>query len=90
VRQTRKGLENGRCPLCNKEKDAVHILPKCPETRTSEHLLSRKWKTINEETAYKKIINCISTVEIMNKGSYLYKTKCKLENRIKELQLDGE
>jgi hypothetical protein len=33
LRGTRKGSENGRCPLCNEKKDAVHILLKCPETR---------------------------------------------------------
>jgi hypothetical protein len=59
LRETRKGLENGRCPLCNEEEDAVHIPLKCPETRRlGEDLLSCKWQTINEETAYKKVINC--------------------------------
>jgi hypothetical protein len=43
LRGMRKGLEIGRCPLCNGEEDAVHILIKCPETRRlREHLLSRK------------------------------------------------
>jgi hypothetical protein len=37
----------------------------------------------NEEVAYKKIINCTNTLVIMNIGSYLYKIKCKRENRIK-------
>jgi hypothetical protein len=45
---------------------------------------------INEELAYKKIINCTSTVELSNLGIYLYKIKCKQENIIKELLLDGE
>jgi hypothetical protein len=26
LRGMRKGLENGRCPLCNEEEDAVHML----------------------------------------------------------------
>jgi hypothetical protein len=52
--------------------------------------MSRKWQRINPEVAYKKIINCTNTVEIWNLGGYLYKIKCKWENRIKELQLDGE
>jgi hypothetical protein len=43
LRGIRKGLEIGRCPLCNGEEDAIHILLKCPETiRLREHLLSRK------------------------------------------------
>jgi hypothetical protein len=49
-KETRKGLENGRSPptAYNEEEDTVHILLKCPETRRlREHLLSRKWQTIN-------------------------------------------
>jgi hypothetical protein len=91
LRGTRKGLGNGRCLLRNEEEDAVHILLKFPETRRlRKHLLSRKWQTINEEIAYKKMINSSNTLEIRNICSYLYKIKCKLENRIKESQLDGE
>jgi hypothetical protein len=91
LRGVRKGLETGRCPLCNGEGDAIHILLKCLEiSRLREHLLSRKWQIINEELAYKKIINCTNNVELRNLGRYLYKIKCKLENRIKEFQLDGE
>jgi hypothetical protein len=52
LRGARKGLENGRCLLCNDEEDGVRILLKGPETRTlREHVLSRKWLTINEEIA---------------------------------------
>jgi hypothetical protein len=86
----RKGLEIGRCPLCIREEDAVHILIKCPGTRRLREQLSRKLQIINEELAYKKIINCTNTVELRNLGRYLYKTKCKWENRIKEFQLHGE
>jgi hypothetical protein len=47
LRGTRKGSENGTCPLCNEEED-VHILLKCPEKiRLREYFLSRKWLTIN-------------------------------------------
>jgi hypothetical protein len=35
----------------------VHVLLKCPETRRlREHLLSRKWQTINEEIPYKILL----------------------------------
>jgi hypothetical protein len=55
-RGTRKGLEEGRCPLCNEHEDAVHILLKCPETRKlREQVLSRKWLTANEEIAYNEL-----------------------------------
>jgi hypothetical protein len=87
----RKGLVIGTCPLCNGEEDTVHILLKCPETRRlREHLLSRKWQVINEELAYKEIINCTNTVKLRNLGRYLCRIKCKWENIIKELQLDGD
>jgi hypothetical protein len=71
--------------------EAVYILLKCLETRTlRENPLSRKWQIINEELEYNKIINCTNTVELRNLGRYLYKIKSKWENRIKELQLDGD
>jgi hypothetical protein len=76
---------------CNGEEEAIRSLLKCPEaTRPREHVLSRKWQIINEELAYKEIINCTNTVELRNLGRYLYKIKCKWENRIKKFQLDGE
>jgi hypothetical protein len=53
-----------------------------------EYLLSRKWQIINEELAYKKIINVTNTIELRDLGRYLYKIKCKWENRIKEFQLE--
>jgi hypothetical protein len=91
LRGVRKGLEIGRCPLRNGEEGAIYILLKCPETRRMrEHLLSRKWQIINEELAYKKINICTNTVELRNLGRYLYKIKCKWENRIQQLQLQGE
>jgi hypothetical protein len=57
---------------------AIHILLKCTETRKlREHLLSRKLQIINEEIAYKKIINCTNTLELRNLGRYLYNIKSK-------------
>jgi hypothetical protein len=91
LRGIRKGLEIGRCPLRNGEEESMHILLKCPEARRlREHLLSRKWQTVNKELAYNKIINCTNTVELRNLGKYLYKIKYAWENRIKELHLGGE
>jgi hypothetical protein len=47
LRGIRRGLEVGRCPLCNGEEDAIHILLKCAETRRlREQLLRRKWQVI--------------------------------------------
>jgi hypothetical protein len=91
MRGMRKGLLIVRCPLCNGEEDTVHILLKCPETRRlREHFLSRKWQVINEELAYKEIINCTNIVKLRNLDRYLCRIKCKWGNIIKELQLDGD
>jgi hypothetical protein len=84
VERYKEELRDWTMPLCNGEEDVVRILLKCVETRRLRgHLLSRKWQIINEELAYMKIINCTNTVELRNLDGYLYKIKCKWENRIK-------
>jgi hypothetical protein len=86
LRGMRKGFEKGRCPLCSEEEDPVHILLKCSETRKwREQFLSRKWLRLNELIVLKKIINCNNSIELRNIGSYLYKIKCKWDNRIRNL-----
>jgi hypothetical protein len=83
LRGMRKGFEKGRCPICSEDEDAVHILLKCSETRKwREHFLSRKWLMLNEWIVYNKIINCTNIIELRNIGSYVYKIKCKWENKI--------
>jgi hypothetical protein len=42
----------------------------------------------NEWIAYKKIINCTNIIELRNTGSYLYKIKCKWENKIRNLSTE--
>jgi hypothetical protein len=82
----RKGFEKGRCPLCSEDEDAIHILLKCSETRKwREQFLSRKWLRLNEWIVFMKIINCTNIIELRNIGSYLYKIKCKWENKIRNL-----
>jgi hypothetical protein len=82
----RKGSEKGRCPLCSEDEDAIHILLKCSETRTwREQFLSRKWLGLNEWIVFKKRINCTNIIELGKIGSYLYKIKCKWENKIRNL-----
>jgi hypothetical protein len=86
LRGMRKGFEKGRCPLCSEEEDAIHILLKCSETRKwREQFLSRKWLRLSELIVLKKIINCNNGTEFRNIGRYLYKIKCKWENRIRNL-----
>jgi hypothetical protein len=82
----RKGSEKAQCLLCSEDKDAIHILLKCLETKKwREQFLSRKWLLLNEGIAYKKIINCTNITELRNIGIYLYKIKCKWENKIRNL-----
>jgi hypothetical protein len=50
-----------------------------------EQFLSRKWLRLNEWIVYKKIINCTNIIELRNIGNYLYKIKCKWENKIRNL-----
>jgi hypothetical protein len=86
LRGMRKGFEKGRCPLCSEDDDAIHILLKCSETRKwREQFLSRKSLMLNEWIAYKKLINYTNIIELRNIGIYLYKIKCKLENKIRNL-----
>jgi hypothetical protein len=86
LRGMRKGFQKGRCPVCSEDEDAVHILLKCSETRKwREQVLSRKWLRRNEWIVYKKIINCTNIIELRNMGSYLYKIKCKWDNKIRNL-----
>jgi hypothetical protein len=68
-------------PLYNGVEDAIHILLKCPETIKAERTPEQEMAD-NEEIA-------TNSVELRNLGRYLYKIKCKWENRIKEFQLDG-
>jgi hypothetical protein len=82
----RKGFENGICPLCNEEEDPIHILLKCSETRKwREQFLNRRWLRLNELIVLKKIINCNNSIELRNIVNYLYKIKCKWDNRIRNL-----
>jgi hypothetical protein len=82
----RKGFEKGRCPLCSEEEDPIYILLKCSEKRKwREQFLSRKWLKLNELIASKKIINYNNSIELRNIGIYLYKIKCKWDNRIRNL-----
>jgi hypothetical protein len=43
--------------------------------------MGRTWLNVNEEVTYKKIINCISAVELRNIGKYLHKIRREPENK---------
>jgi hypothetical protein len=60
------------------------LLLKCSETRKRrEQFFSIKWLVRNDEVAYKRLlINCTNVVELRDIGKYLYKIRCKWENKI--------
>jgi hypothetical protein len=41
------------------------------------------WLDINEDLAYRKIISCTNVNKIKSLGKYLFKTKCKWENKVR-------
>jgi HKD family nuclease len=65
-------------------EDAKHTLLKCSETKKwREKCVNSKWPNINEDLAYRKIINCTNVNKIKSIGKYLLKTKCKWENKVR-------
>jgi hypothetical protein len=54
----------------------------CPETKKWRmQFMNKKWLCINEELAYKKIVNCANIAYI---GEYLDKIKHKWESRVRK------
>jgi hypothetical protein len=84
TKRDRKGFERGRCPLCLGEEGAKHIILECCETKKwREKYVHSNWLNINEDLAYKKIISCNNATRLKAIGKYLFKTKCKWENKVK-------
>jgi hypothetical protein len=72
LRGIRRGVEKGRCPLCNEEENESHILLKRKEThRWREQFLNDKWLCINEEMQSQKITNANNVTEFKNLGKFL-------------------
>jgi hypothetical protein len=69
--------------MCSEEEDALNILLKCSETRKWRKIVLSKWLSVNEKVAYEGIINCTNAVELRNIEIYLYKIRCKWDNKIK-------
>jgi hypothetical protein len=75
--------DGGRFPLCRGVKNAIHILLKCPETKSWRYqFLSAGWLKINEEVAYRKIVGCNSIYKLMGLEKCLHRVRCKWENEI--------
>jgi hypothetical protein len=45
--------------------------------------VNNNWANINEDLVYKKIICCTNVNRIKLLGKYLFKVKCKLENKVR-------
>lgn len=71
LRLVRKGLAKGKCPLCSKDENAVHILLQFLEMELKEQLLNRKWLALNEKLTYKKIKNHTHALELRSTGIFL-------------------
>jgi hypothetical protein len=66
------------------EEGAKHIILECCETKKWwEKYAHSNWLNINEDLAYKKIISCNNASRLKAIGKYLFKTKCKWENKVK-------
>jgi hypothetical protein len=52
--------------------------------------LNSKFTGVNEDLAWKKIINCTKAESKGNIGKYLYKSRCKWENTIRNLDLRND
>jgi hypothetical protein len=84
LRGIRRGFERGRSPLCLGKEDAKYIVLKCFETKKwREEYVNSNWLNINEDLAYKKTISCINVNRVKALGKYLFKTKCKWENKVR-------
>jgi hypothetical protein len=84
LRGIRWGFERGRCPLCLGEEDAKHIILECCETnKWREKYVHSNWLNINEDLAYKTITSCNNANRMKALGTYLFKTKCKWENKVR-------
>jgi hypothetical protein len=85
LRGIRRGWEKGTCPLCRGNEDAKHILLSCPETKKWRmQFINKKWLCVNEELAYKKIVNCTNKAHVIHLGEYLDKVKHKWDSRMRK------
>jgi hypothetical protein len=54
-----------RCPICQEEEDAKRILLERRDTRNCRmNLMKDKWLNMNEEIAYRKLLNCTNKDQI--------------------------
>jgi hypothetical protein len=55
----------------------------CPDTKERRmKFMYKKWLYVNEELAYRKIINCTNKTHMINLGKFLDKVRHEWENRV--------
>jgi hypothetical protein len=60
-----------------------YIKINCSETKKwMEECVNSNWLNINEDLGYRKIISCTNVNKITSLTKYLFKTKCKWENKV--------
>jgi hypothetical protein len=65
-------------------EDEKHILLQCKESEKWRGTWSKNnWWNMNEILVYKKIIACVDVNRIKSLGNYLFKVKCKWEQKVK-------
>jgi hypothetical protein len=70
---------------CWGNEDTKHILLIFLETKKWRmQFINKKWLYINEELAYKKIVNCTNKAHIIHLGEYLDKVKQNWESRVRK------
>ena len=75
------GMYKESCPLCAGKEEAEHIYLYAVHKLKIE-FLSKICKDMNEESTYRKIMNCPNKTQIRNLWKHLYKVQCKLETTV--------
>jgi hypothetical protein len=77
-----------RCPLYHKEENVIYILLKCKETNSlREQFLNDKWLHTYEDIAHMKTISSNKITKLKKLSSFLYKLKCKWENKVEKTNM---
>jgi HKD family nuclease len=57
-----------------RNEDTKHILLECPETKKwRTEMLCKRYLSINEEVAYKKMLSCTNKMTVKNMGRFLFR-----------------
>jgi hypothetical protein len=80
LKGVRGNIEQGMCPMCNKEEGWSNILLKCVETKSwREDLVDKRFTSVEPEIGIRRIVTRKDNNKLQKFGSYLsmYKEKWK-------------